>query len=389
MSSAIQPLPPEASTEGLAAIVLAAGFSSRMGEFKPLLPLDGVTAFEWSISLFREAGVAEVIAVLGHRADELRPLAERCGARCVINPYFEQGMYSSIVAGSRALHGCAKAVFMLPADTPLVRAATVRQLAAAFAARQRGIVSPVFAGRRGHPPLIARDILSEASQNGTSGPLSALLAHHESDAIDLPVADEAIHLDMDTPADYEALRSLAKRRDIPTAAECEAILAGGHVQQSVVRHSRKVADVAHRIALALLHSGVALNLELVQAGALLHDLAKGQPDHAAVGASILRSMDFAQVAEIVGAHTDLDFSTLRIDESAIVYLADKLVRGEDIATLDKRFQPALFRFRNNMPALEAAHRRMRAAQDVALAVEMQMGAPLSSVAFEEVGSLAS
>ena len=51
------------------------------------------SAFERCISLFRAAGVAEVIAVLGHRADELRPLTERAGARCVMNTQFDQGMY--------------------------------------------------------------------------------------------------------------------------------------------------------------------------------------------------------------------------------------------------------------------------------------------------------
>lgn len=88
--SAVQPIHFEPGVAGLAALVLAAGFS-RMGEFKPLLPLAGISAFERCISLFRAAGVAEVIAVLGCRADELQPLTERCRARCVMNTQFDQG----------------------------------------------------------------------------------------------------------------------------------------------------------------------------------------------------------------------------------------------------------------------------------------------------------
>ena len=179
MSPAVQPVRCEPSVAGLAAIVLAAGYSSRMGEFKPLLPLAGISAFERCISMFRAAGVGEVIAVLGHRADELRPLAERCGARCVMNTQFEQGMYSSIVAASRALPDWTKGAFVLPADTPLVRATTIRQLAEAFDPRQEGIVYPVFAGHRGHPPLIAQSILAEAARDEASGPLSALFARHQ------------------------------------------------------------------------------------------------------------------------------------------------------------------------------------------------------------------
>ena len=385
MSPAVQPGHSEPSIAGLAALVLAAGTSSRMGEFKPLLPLAGISAFERCISLFRAAGVAEVIAVLGHRADELRPLTERCGARCVMNTQFDQGMYSSIVAGSRALPDWAKGAFVLPADTPLVRATTIRQLAEAFDPRQEGIVYPVFAGHRGHPPLIAQSILAEAARDEASGPLFALLARHEHRAVDLPVADEAIHMDMDTPADYFALVALETRRDIPTAAECEAILAARHVNEDVIRHSRKVAEVAQRVAFALKSTGLILNAELVQAGALLHDLAKGEADHASVGASILRSMDFPKVAEVVGAHTDLGLS-FALDEKAIVYLADKLVRGEQSASIAERFQPALDRFSGDPVAHQAAQRRMRTAMEIALAVERRLGSPLSFVACEESNS---
>jgi putative nucleotidyltransferase with HDIG domain len=383
MSSANQPIPTEAVESRLSAIVLAAGCSSRMAEFKPLLTLAGSTALERCIGLFRAAGVAEVVVVVGHRAEELQPLAERAGARCVLNSHFEQGMFSSISAGSRALSSGVEAAFVLPADIPLVRPNTIRQMASVFVTRQDGIVYPVFEKRRGHPPLINRKILTEAAEEGAAGPLSELLARHENEAINFLVADLGIHMDMDTPAEYDALRVMADRRDIPTRAECEAILTMQSVEPSQARHTRRVAEVAERITQALTHSGLSLNLDLVRAGALLHDLAKGRPDHANVGAEILRSMDFPRVAAIVSAHTDLDFSGGRLDESAIVYLADKLIRGENVVTLDQRFGPALTRFINNPHALHAAQSRMATAQAVALAVETQLGAPLASVVGEE------
>ena len=368
MDSESQSVVAEGAEIRLAAIVLAAGYSSRMAEFKPLLPLAGSTALERCIRVFRAAGVTDVIAVLGHRADELQPLAEHAGARCVRNPHFEQGMFSSVVAGCRALSDRAEAAFVLPADIPLVRPSTIRQLAAAFALRGAGIVYPVFDGRRGHPPLIARGILAEAAEDGAPGPLSDMLARHESEAIDLPVADQAIHMDMNTGAEYDELRALAACREIPTRAECEAILAGCSVEPAIVRHSRLVANVAQRIALELSRSGLSLNVDLVLAGALLHDLAKGQPDHAGAGAAILRSMDFPQVATVVASHTDLDFDG-RLNESAVVYLADKLMTGERPVTIEERFEAAFSRFADDPAALEAAERRLATAKAVALAVE--------------------
>jgi len=314
-------------------------------------------------------------------------LAERAGARCVRNPNYELGMFSSVVAGCRVLPESADAAFVLPADIPLVRPNTIRQLAASFTLRGAGIVYPVFDGHRGHPPLISRKILAEATEESAAGPLSNLLARHESEAIDLPVADQGIHMDMDTPAEYDELSALAASREIPTRAECEAILASYSVEQAIIRHSQLVADVAQRISLALTRSGLSLNLELVQAGALLHDLAKGKPEHAGVGTAILRSMDFPQVAAVVASHTDLDFSG-RIDESAIVYLADKLMSGERPVTIEQRFEVALRRFSDDPPALEAAQRRKATAKAVALAVETQMGTTLATVVNEDSASLA-
>ena len=195
-------------------MVLAAGASSRMGTLKPLLRLAGITALERSLGLFRQAGIDDVLVVLGYRAAELRPLVEQCGARWVENPHPDDGMYSSVVTGVRSLASSVLGVFVLPADVPLVRPATIRQLAASFLNRPSGIVYPVFGNRRGHPPLIARSILDQAA-NGAPGPLRTLLALHEPAAMNVPVADEAIHIDMDTPADFERLQSLAERCEMP------------------------------------------------------------------------------------------------------------------------------------------------------------------------------
>jgi putative nucleotidyltransferase with HDIG domain len=173
---------------------------------------------------------------------------------------------------------------------------------------------------------------------------------------------------------------MAKNK-IPTRAECEAILAGYSVEPSIVRHSRLVAEVAQRIAVALTRSGVALNEDLVLAAALLHDLAKGQPEHASAGAGILRSLDFPQVATVVRSHTDLEFGG-RLDECAVVYLADKLMSGERPVTIDQNFEAALRRSGDHPAALDEVQRRMATAKAVAQAVETRVGAALASVVNE-------
>jgi CTP:molybdopterin cytidylyltransferase MocA/HD superfamily phosphohydrolase YqeK len=364
-------------SHNFAAIVLAAGASSRMGRLKPLLPLGGRTALECSITLFRDAGIDDILAVVGNHAEDLRPLIERCGARCIYNAQWETGMYSSVVAGASALRSSTRAAFVLPADVPLVRSATVRQLAAVSDASLETIVYPVFEHRRGHPPLIARRILDEAAR-GASGSLRVLLLAHEHSAIEVPVPDEAIHLDMDTPADFDTLEGLAARRDIPTTAECEAMLAQLRVPEPVGRHSRKVAQVACRIVDALQASHMAIDPNLVRAAALLHDMAKGQPRHAEVAAAILQNHAMYRVAEVVTAHTEMAFDGT-IDERAVVYLADKLVSGDRLISLEERFRRSLDGFRDNSDALASAHRRKAAAEQIAVAIENCLGIPLMAV----------
>ena len=367
-------------SRNLAAIVLAAGASSRMGRLKPLLPLSGVTALERCISLFRDAAIDNVLVVVGNRADELRPIIERCGARGVTNTQWEQGMYSSLVAGTSALPSSARAAFVLPVDVPLVRTTTIGQMAAAFDHHADTILYPVFDGRRGHPPLIGRSILERAAR-GAPGPLSALLFAHQESAVDLPVADEAIHMDMDTQADFDALQALASRRDIPTAAECEAMLALLNVPAPLVRHSRKVAEVACRIAEGLRGAGLTIDLDLVRAAGLLHDMAKGQLRHAEAAAARLRANAMDRVAAVVAAHTEIEFSGA-IDERAIVYLADKLVADDRLVTIDERFRRALDRFRDHPHAHAAACRRKTAAEQIAATIEAGVGMPLTSILTE-------
>lgn len=210
----------------------------------------------------------------------------------------------------------------------------------------------------------------------------SLLFKHEHSTGEIPVADEAIHLDVDTPAAFIQLHALAARHEIPTTGECEAILAGRNLPDAVIRHSRKVAEIAGQIAQALAATGLSISSELARAGGLLHDLAKGQPNHAKAAADFLRACKMPAVANVVAAHTEMDFAGV-IDERAIVYLADKLANSDRLVTLDERFQQSLFRFRDHPDALEAARRHKAVAEQVAGTIEARLGMPLLAILSQE------
>ena len=193
----------------IGAIVLAAGYSSRMGQFKPLLPFAGSTVLQRAIGLFKSAGVDNIVVVLGHRAGELKAITKKAGARWVVNPKFAQGMFTSVREGARSIGSSVSGCFVLPGDMPSVRSSTIRSLADAFLSQSCSIAYPCFEKRRGHPPLIARHVLEEAVSDEESGPLFSLLERHSKQAIDVPVADAAVVMDMDTYADYLAHVAMA------------------------------------------------------------------------------------------------------------------------------------------------------------------------------------
>src|SRR5258708_35624356 len=105
------------------ALILAAGYSLRMGQFKPRLPLGERSAIEYAISGFHTAGLREVIVVTGHRARELTNVLKG-QVRCVFNPSYDSGMYSSSVSRLQWLPPRAHAFLVRPPDIPLVRATT-------------------------------------------------------------------------------------------------------------------------------------------------------------------------------------------------------------------------------------------------------------------------
>ena len=105
--------------ERVAAIILAGGYSSRMGDFKPLLKLGPYCAIEHAVRCFLQAGVCDVRVVAGYRAEEVAEVARTLGVT-VIYPNFDLGMYSLRTGRCQSLEDDVEAFFILPVDYPLV-----------------------------------------------------------------------------------------------------------------------------------------------------------------------------------------------------------------------------------------------------------------------------
>jgi molybdenum cofactor cytidylyltransferase len=189
------------------AIVLAAGQSARMGRPKPLLPIgSGETFLTRVVRTLSEAEVEDIVVVAGHQADAVLAALDgtRLTARFVINPDYEEGQLTSLIAGLRVIDrpGVVAAIVTL-VDVPLVTADTVRALVAQYRRTGALIVRPVLGQRHGHPVIIDRSLFDALRAADRSVGPKAVIRAYASPAGDVEVEDEGAFRDIDTPADYE------------------------------------------------------------------------------------------------------------------------------------------------------------------------------------------
>ena len=178
-----------------AAVVPAAGSSERFGGAKLRADVGGVPLIERTIGSLREAGVDDIVLVVG---PETGLLTEARDVTVVVNPDPSRGMFSSLQAGLEDV--LADAILVLPGDMPFVLPSTIRSLIQVYEARG-GIVSPRCNGKRGHPivmpPILQRSVLAA----GPSSTLHHVLKVHPELRIDLDVEDGGVLHDVDTKED--------------------------------------------------------------------------------------------------------------------------------------------------------------------------------------------
>ncbi|MGH6749159.1 MAG: nucleotidyltransferase family protein [Methyloceanibacter sp.] len=191
----------------IAAIVLAAGRSSRMGPHNKLLQsTDGSTIIARVTGAAIASGACPVIVVSGFEADRIEETLRGLDATFADNPNFDEGMSGSIKTGLAALPAASDGAMVLLGDMPEVEASDLRLVMAAFAGRQ-AICIPVRDGRRGNPVLWGASYF--ADMMNLSGDVGAkqLITKHSEHVIEVPVASNGIFADVDTPADLARLRS--------------------------------------------------------------------------------------------------------------------------------------------------------------------------------------
>jgi molybdenum cofactor cytidylyltransferase len=356
----------------VAALVLGAEHISGDLRLTPLLPVGDVSLIEHLLRTLRKAGLRHVGVVADESAMRLEPILRHYGATTLHatgpagNALTESDIAASLPAGIDKY-------LLVSLAFPLVRPATIEHLVHHYAPPKASVVYPVFAGKRGRPLLIRRTLYAEIMENGAHETDRPVLAEYEEECDEVEVFDEGILLNMDKTGDQPDMELLTRPRELPSPAECEAILSSFVVSDAVLRHSRAVTRVAGVLVNALANAGQRLDAELVHASCMLHDLAKGQPNHAEAGAAIVADIGFPQVADVIAEHARVAYAGGEPGVNALVFLADKLVREDRVVSLEERFSPSFAQLRNHPAALQLSRQKYETACAISGAIEARIG----------------
>lgn len=194
----------------LAALVLAAGKSSRMGANKLLFEVGGKSVIE---HILLSLHPIETIVVLGHRPHEIQNILQRHKVRAVLNPEYQKGMITSVQAGIKKIeHTNVEAVFLVLGDSFGFNRKLLYEMEIVLKNNPSIlIVSPLFDGKRGHPVLFRRKLFKEILELKEFETLKMLFDRFEKKHRFVG-GDIWTIVDLNNPKDYVKVKTLWKNR---------------------------------------------------------------------------------------------------------------------------------------------------------------------------------
>lgn len=189
--------------ERIAGIILAAGESARMGQDKALLSWGATTFLEHLLRQVKNSPLGLVRVVLGANAEAVRRKVQFGTAEVVVNPNWQQGQLSSLIAALDSLPpGMVTATLVCLVDHPAISSALIRTLIESFQQSGKLIVVPTCQGRRGHPVVFSAKLFDELHRAPLTVGARAVVRNHPADILEVPTDEEGVVLNINDPEAY-------------------------------------------------------------------------------------------------------------------------------------------------------------------------------------------
>jgi len=185
------------------AIILAAGMSSRMGDFKIMLPwTDDRPILLHVIEKYIALSIDPIFVITGREANQVKTTVADLPVQCVFNPIFETGeILSSVKAGLHVLPDDVDAVFINPADMPRIPQSIIQSMLEDH--QPKRIVAPRYDGQRGHPILLDRAYFEPMLNLPDDGAPRDVIQANKQHITFIDTADDGVIIDIDTPETYQ------------------------------------------------------------------------------------------------------------------------------------------------------------------------------------------
>lgn len=192
-----------------AGLIVAAGRSSRMNQFKPLMEIGQTTVISRLIATFQQAGVDPIVLITGHEAERLEAHVKNLDVVVLRNEHYQTTeMIDSVKIGLKWLHGQCDRVLFSPADVPLFSIGTVDRMMESDAK----IAVPTVDGQEGHPLLLATSLIPAILEDTGDGGLRGILRRLGETVAHIETQDVGTQLDADTPDDFDVLLKYHNRQ---------------------------------------------------------------------------------------------------------------------------------------------------------------------------------
>lgn len=191
----------------ISAIILAAGESTRMREPKPLVRFGKQTFLETILQNFKNAGIEDILIVLGHKADQITKKLNLSPDDFTVNKNYQFGQFSSVQTGVKNLQPNCTGVFLALVDQPQIGSDIIAKIRKNFEDNPDKIVIPTLKGKRGHPPVLPKWLFHEILTANPALKTSAIIRNYAHKVSEVEIDDDSILWNMNTKQDLEKILS--------------------------------------------------------------------------------------------------------------------------------------------------------------------------------------
>lgn len=197
----------------IACLLLSAGLSQRFGSPKALAKLNGETVVVYLQKFLLDAGLHEIIVVLGADAKDIKPcLLKHKYIRFVYNKDYNLGQTCSFKFGLRHIGPGSQGVLLLPIDYPWIQRETLQLLYRVFVKEKPAVLIPTFHGQKGHPPIFAAHLKTEFLKLDNALGINTLAHRHQKETLLLPVEDPGIITTFNTQEEFDTIKVERQRQ---------------------------------------------------------------------------------------------------------------------------------------------------------------------------------